>query len=177
MANENENHKKKLKILYEEQGSLLERIGVFQKNLNILLTKKAKFGLDVPLHVLHEIEDNEKELSNAKLQLAENQLEIDSLILQTNLPTSDSQEVLSHLELNGIMHKIETPFPFLRTETTQIEDNKLYTKAYYGGGYEMHSIMGGTSGTSTSFYMHGRQVAPILNTENKKLDATTIGGR
>lgn len=177
MSKENENKKTKLDILLDEQGSLLERLRIFQKNLYFSLSKKAKFGIDVPIHIYHEIEEQENEISNLKKQLAQNQSAIDSLTAQTDSSTSDLKEVeasdlkevATHITLEGVTYKVETPYPFLYSETTQGIDNKIYTKAYHGGGFEIRSVIEPDIGLSCSFYVHGQQVAPIVDKENKKL--------
>lgn len=44
-----------------------------QSSLNILNERKSKYGIDVPLHLIHEIEDHEKAIELTQ-QLADNQL-------------------------------------------------------------------------------------------------------
>jgi len=168
MSKKDDNDQKKLEILYDTQAKLLDQLHIYQKNLHRSLSKKAKYGIDVPNMVLNEIEQEETEILNIKKQLAETQAEIDSLTTQDN--KLGIEEVPSYLSLDGVDYKIETPYPFIRSETTQEPaNNQLCTKIYYAGGFEIHGITKLGGGMSFLFYVHGRRVAPLLDTENKKL--------
>lgn len=51
-------------------ASLREQIQTLTQNLIILQTKKAQFGLDVPIHIINEIEATQRDLDQAHQQLA-----------------------------------------------------------------------------------------------------------
>lgn len=175
MSKADENAEKKLGIFYEAQANLLERLRIHQRNLNRLLTQKAKYGIDAPLHILNGIDQEEDEIKNVKKDLENIELEISNFIAESNknklkADSSSQKGIKPVISIDGIGYVIDVPFPFLRSETIASPTGQLYGKSYYAGGFEVHSIITpGKPDMDFSFYVHNCKVAPVLDMQNKKL--------
>lgn len=168
---QNDNHQKRLEILYDEQRSLLERVQIHQRNLNYLLSQKAKHGLDAPLRLFNETNQQEEELNAIKKQLSNIDLEINGLLsaARSSSIAPNSSSTLPRVNIGGEDYIIEVPFPFLRIETTLPVAGQMCSKWYYAGGFEVHVLIEAGKELQFSFYAHNKQVAPILDAQNKKI--------
>ena len=58
-------------IVTEHESKLVERLGIHERNLEYLEEVKAKFGIGVPLSIIHGIEDEQKEIARLRQELGE----------------------------------------------------------------------------------------------------------
>src|SRR5689334_6428650 len=107
------NDQKKLEIYYDNQRDLLERFQLHQHNLNILLLQKAKYGLDVPLRLHNEIDQQKMEMNGIRKELKDIDLEIAKLTSPPRNPSSSETGTKPRINLNGVDYVIEIPFPFI----------------------------------------------------------------
>jgi hypothetical protein len=170
LSNSPENIQKRLDILYDEQRSLLERLQIHQRNLNRLFIQNAAHGIDVPLKLYNEIDQQEAEINVVKRRLVEVDLEISEFTKQTNFtPPSTSEPIQPSIDIGGATYLISTPYPFLRIETSMPTTGKLHSKWIYVGGVEIHTINESPNDIHLTFFMHGHRIAPIIDHQSKKI--------
>jgi hypothetical protein len=167
----NDNDQRKIEILYDEQRSLLERLQIHQRNLNHLLSQKANYGLEAPLHILNGIGQQEDELNAIKKRLGEIDSELDKLssLKKHNSNEGENKPVVANFHINGVDYTVEVPFPYLRTETTGLASGKYLSRHIYAGGFEIHSVLDPGKNLASTFFLHGQRIVPVVDVRNKKL--------
>lgn len=175
--NPKDSRAKKLDVLYTKQHGLLECLRVHQRNLNTLLLQKAQHGIDVPLRLLNEIDQQQVEINRVEEKLTDIDRQITELQQETVHVDMDAEEAAPApgpepiiLNLDGIDYTIETPYPLLDMTNLMLPDGQIQSTLRFAGGFEIHSVMKPASkGMEIRFYRHGRRVAPVLDKEAHKL--------
>jgi len=164
-----------LETLYSRQRGLLERLRVHQHNLDLLLLQQAKHGIDVPLRLLNEIEEQQRETLAIETELAGLDRKISTLMERAPSVSSSEPEVPNNrlgiwFKNEGDEYEVVAPYPFIGSTNIATPDKRMQTIGRFAGGFEVLSVMQtGQQGLTVSFLRHGRRISPVLDKQNRKI--------
>jgi hypothetical protein len=159
----------RLKSLYSQQHNLLDRLQIHQRNLEKLSLQEAKYGISVPLSLMNEIELQQVRIAEIEKQLALVDGQVYELTRAHAHVGSPHDRPITSIHIEGIDYIVDCLFPTLGSKSTMLQDGTIRTEQQYVGGFELHTLMRWEQGLELTFFRHGRRVAPLLDTEQKKL--------
>jgi len=100
-------------------------------------------------------------------------------VLPSSLPQSGSslsaerssvpQGVPVSFTSEGVNYRVDTPYPFLGSETTVSPDQMMVTRVRFAGGFQIRTEARPSQDMRVEFFRHGRSVSPILLRDQGRL--------